>query len=91
MGDQKVRVFGLDFLRCIAIILVLIAHTFSLKFQNPTLETITFYSGLIGVEVFFVLSGFLIGSILIKTHNYSGVTSFSSIKSFLFLQVLLFP
>jgi peptidoglycan/LPS O-acetylase OafA/YrhL len=82
MGDQKIRVFGLDFLRCIAIILVLIAHTFSLKFQNPALETITFYSGLIGVEVFFVLSGFLIGSILIKNHNYSGITSFSSIKSF---------
>lgn len=82
MGDQKVRVFGLDFLRCIAIILVLIAHTFSLKFANSTLEIITRYWGLIGVEAFFVLSGFLIGSILIKTHNYSGITSFSSIKLF---------
>ena len=61
------RIFGLDLLRSIAILLVLFAHgDFILK------ENITNYNGIIkldGVDFFFVLSGFFIGGILIKKLN----------------------
>jgi peptidoglycan/LPS O-acetylase OafA/YrhL len=66
------RVFGLDVLRAIAIIFVLIAHT---GFLLPTKynDSISTFCGFIGVEVFFVLSGFLIGGILIKLQQgFSG-------------------
>jgi peptidoglycan/LPS O-acetylase OafA/YrhL len=58
----KSRIFGLDILRTIAIFIVVIAHSDgifikqSIGFPLPD-----------GVDLFFVLSGYLIGSILIKT------------------------
>jgi len=79
--DNK-RIFGLDLLRFIAILLVLINHTFELLTKNPLWLSIFYYCGLAGVEIFFVLSGFLIGTILIKTHNLQPVTGFNSIKTF---------
>lgn len=61
------RIFGLDLLRSIAILLVLFAHgDFILK------ENLHNFNGIIkldGVDFFFVLSGFLIGGILIKKLN----------------------
>lgn len=66
---QLPRVFGLDLLRSVAIILVTIVHSATLitdyfsEFPFITLPD--------GVDLFFVLSGFLIGSILIQTiHQY---------------------
>jgi peptidoglycan/LPS O-acetylase OafA/YrhL len=61
------RNFGLDLLRAGAIILVLISH-FSLVFiglLDPT--PVVQVTGFLGVELFFVLSGFLIGRILLST------------------------
>jgi peptidoglycan/LPS O-acetylase OafA/YrhL len=60
------RVFGLDFLRATAILLVLVAHA-SFMFLPLThrLEAV-WMLGHLGVELFFVLSGFLIGAILAK-------------------------
>jgi len=52
----KERNFGLDIIRAISILFVLIAHRFELPIEL----------GLLGVQFFFVLSGFLIGQILIK-------------------------
>lgn len=58
------RNFGLDLLRFFAIIFVLINHG---SYQLPkTLKNINQYFYLDGVLLFFVLSGFLIGSIFIK-------------------------
>ena len=61
------RVFGLDLVRFVAVSLVLAAHAADAFFpvcQSPrTLETL----GVCGVELFFVLSGFLIGGIIIDT------------------------
>lgn len=61
------RVFGLDLVRFVAVSLVLAAHAgdvFYPVWQSPrTLETL----GVCGVELFFVLSGFLIGGIIIDT------------------------
>jgi peptidoglycan/LPS O-acetylase OafA/YrhL len=53
------RIYGLDILRAIAIIDILIGHSFYLVNQN-------FFGMFDGVNLFFVLSGFLIGKILIK-------------------------
>jgi len=59
---EKNRVFGLDILRATAIVLVLAAHTWPTKTH---LQWPHAFAAL-GVELFFVLSGFLIGGILIR-------------------------
>jgi peptidoglycan/LPS O-acetylase OafA/YrhL len=65
--DIENRVFGLDLMRFVAIFWVLILHGNQIivkSFPNfPTFGIID------GVDIFFVLSGFLIGSILIKIVN----------------------
>ena len=65
---KKQRVFGLDVVRAIAILLILCSHSTILIFpesQSTLIKIIQFF-GTIGVDLFFVLSGFLIGGILIK-------------------------
>ena len=65
---KKQRVFGLDVVRTLAILLILCSHSTILIFpesQSTLIKTIQFF-GTIGVDLFFVLSGFLIGGILIK-------------------------
>jgi peptidoglycan/LPS O-acetylase OafA/YrhL len=65
---QNKRVFGLDLVRTIAIILVVVSHcTFILheETNNPILVAIRSL-GAIGVDLFFVLSGYLIGGILLN-------------------------
>ncbi len=55
----KERNFGLDLIRVISIILVLISHSTEVPYELGT----------VGVQFFFVLSGFLIGQILIRDLN----------------------
>jgi peptidoglycan/LPS O-acetylase OafA/YrhL len=61
---------GLDIVRSVAILLVLAAHGTAFygsvlaRFGNP--DTFSWLSGFLGVELFFSLSGFLIGGILIQ-------------------------
>lgn len=63
---SETRVFGLDFLRALAILLVLVAHA-SFMFLPLTHRLEAWWMlGHLGVELFFVLSGFLIGAILVK-------------------------
>src|SRR4051812_22345461 len=65
--DTKDRLFGLDILRCIAILLVLFAHTsFVLPISPAARSFCLTYFGFTGVEIFFVLSGFLVGAIFLK-------------------------
>ena len=59
---EKNRVFGLDILRAMAIVLVLAAHTWPTKAHQQWPHAFA----VLGVELFFVLSGFLIGGILIR-------------------------
>ncbi|MDQ6625930.1 MAG: acyltransferase, partial [Verrucomicrobiota bacterium] len=61
------RIFGLDFLRTAAILSVVCAHGFVVLYPHfgPALGVLG-HGGFYGVELFFVLSGFLIGQLLIK-------------------------
>lgn len=78
------RVFGLDLLRAIAILLVVLSHSrwMTEGFPKP-IRALLHGSGILGVELFFVLSGFLIGGILLKQFEKNGNSlSFSDIKHF---------
>ena len=61
------RVFGLDLLRAAAILMVIYAHAFVVLYPHFG-EPLGYFGhgGFYGVELFFVLSGFLIGGILIR-------------------------
>jgi len=66
-GPQQ-RVFGLDLMRAVAILAVLLTHS-QLLLPPPARAAIRGFAsmaGSLGVELFFVLSGFLIGSILLS-------------------------
>ena len=66
------RIHGLDILRAVAIILVLYCHGISFIYNSlpSTFANYTFFtSGHFGVDIFFVLSGFLIGNIILKQIN----------------------
>ncbi|MFB9079400.1 acyltransferase family protein [Flavobacterium procerum] len=58
------RIFGLDILRCTAILFVVFGHG-NLFFSGSTARYLDYFV-LDGVSIFFVLSGYLIGGILIK-------------------------
>jgi len=61
------RIYGLDILRAIAILTVVVAHS---SMMLPASISQYFYRYMIdGVSIFFVLSGFLIGTILLKKIN----------------------
>ena len=70
------RVYGLDIFRAIAITVVVMTH--GRIIADGLFDFVPFIPWLDGVELFFVLSGFLIGSILIKTayknNGLSGAT-----------------
>lgn len=79
MGNQKDRFIGLDVLRSMAILLVLLRHgQFLLEQQHKNTIVSFLVDRLDGVVIFFVLSGFLIGSILLKNASYS----FKTLKVF---------
>lgn len=78
--DYSSRVYGLDVFRALAIIFVVMGHGgFLLDASAPGFPYIWLIDG---VELFFVLSGFLIGSILFKLLDKDQLTSFKDLLSF---------
>ncbi|NCP51979.1 MAG: acyltransferase [Flavobacteriales bacterium] len=78
----KNRIFGLDVVRAIAISMVVMAHAmFIFKGYNHSFFDVLNIFGFLGVEIFFVLSGFLIGGILFRIFKSNHV-SFKDVKHF---------
>ncbi len=77
--DAGKRIFGLDLLRFFAIFFVLLGHSAILIPTTYKTEVKSFV--LDGVAIFFVLSGFLIGNILLKQIK-KGETSFNDLFTF---------
>lgn len=78
MNDRKQistkRFFGLDFLRALSISLLLFSHC-SWIYNSPALiGRMQDASGFVGVELFIVLSGFLIGGILYRQFLHENYT-----------------
>lgn len=61
------RIFGLDLMRATAILLVLAGHcAWIFPKSNTVFTALLALAGFLGVEIFFVLSGFLIGQIIYR-------------------------
>lgn len=83
LTNKKERIEGLDLMRSIAILMVLFYHAWI--FVSPFFQNIgmLFFLGFWGVELFFVLSGFLVGGIFIKKFiNHKTEITHSFIVSF---------
>ena len=77
--NYKKRVFGLDLMRALAIMFVILGHAVMLQKADTNFPWIPLIDG---VNLFFVLSGFLIGGIIIKTFDQPDPPSFKTIKTF---------
>lgn len=81
--DFERRNFGLDVMRAIAISLVFVIHLLFNFF--PSDWWVLWYLAYLGVDVFFVLSGFLIGHLLLQAiEQENGRFGFLALKRFLF-------
>ena len=76
------RIFGLDLFRSIAIILVVLTHGAAIL-EVAGLEKFPFIKMIDGVDLFFVLSGYLIGGILIKQATASQQFNFKDLVHFM--------
>jgi peptidoglycan/LPS O-acetylase OafA/YrhL len=78
MNDRKQisakRFFGLDFLRALSISLLLFSHSSWIYNSSGILGKMQDASGFLGVELFIVLSGFLIGGMLYKQFLHENYT-----------------
>jgi len=75
------RVYGLDIFRSFAILFVLVGH--SLEHSKVAAQVQTFgHLGILGVELFFVLSGFLIGGIIMRLIDQNRFHSVVDISAF---------
>ena len=69
IANSQNRIFGLDVLRATAILMVVSSHVLWIYPKSSALiSTFLELFGFWGVELFFVLSGFLIGSILYQSY-----------------------
>jgi len=69
LNKTKERIFGLDLMRAVAVTWVLLTHSLWINPNlNATIAGVFGLGGTLGMESFFVLSGFLIGRILVKEY-----------------------
>lgn len=70
LSNNQKRIFGLDLMRAAAILLVLFGHcSWIFSGGNGIFIQLMALSGFLGVEIFFVLSGFLIGRIIYRQYT----------------------
>lgn len=79
--DNSQRVFGLDILRTLAIILVLLGHSSGII--CPAFPRFPWIPLPDGVDLFFVLSGFLVGGMLMDGIRSDGQLSFTDLRQFI--------
>ena len=80
--DYSKRIFGLDLMRAVAILMVVFSHLFwIMPNAKGVLPDFMSIAGVMGVEMFFVLSGFLIGRIMYRLYT-SDDFSFSQVYYF---------
>jgi peptidoglycan/LPS O-acetylase OafA/YrhL len=73
MATPQSRVVGLDVFRSLAILMVLASHyILATATQSPFRDNLVTDLAVYGVELFFVLSGFLIGGILMRELEHGG-------------------
>jgi peptidoglycan/LPS O-acetylase OafA/YrhL len=72
--NTKKRFFGLDFLRVLAVSMILFSHSSWIYNSTGILGKLQDMSGFFGIELFIVLSGFLIGGILYKQFQHGNYT-----------------
>ncbi len=77
---EKKRIFGLDFLRAFAILCVVHAHGSHLL--NDSFSHLTRIPLPHGVDMFFVISGFLIGTSFLKYSEHNGIIDSSKTLRF---------
>lgn len=75
------RIFGLDIFRALAIFLVVCGHG-GFLLNNTFLDNFPFIRMIDGVDLFFVLSGFLIGGILLKETNQNKKFGLKELSTF---------
>jgi peptidoglycan/LPS O-acetylase OafA/YrhL len=75
------RIFGLDLFRAIAILLVVFSHG-TLILRGTHLEGFPYWRMIDGVDFFFVLSGFLIGGILLRQINEENAFGWPALRRF---------
>lgn len=81
MTQSGGRVYGLDIFRSLAVLFVLWGHTLEHS-QPPEWARLLGRLGGVGVELFFVLSGFLIGGILIDLIDKGRLTNLREARAF---------
>lgn len=79
--NSSQRIFGLDIFRALAIFLVVCGHG-GFLLNNTFLDNFPFIRMIDGVDLFFVLSGFLIGGILLKEINQNKKFGFYDLSVF---------
>ena len=90
LQNNNYRIPGLDGLRAISIIIVILKHLLSQKYLDSSLKSVPIlFDGLFGVNVFFIISGFLITTLLLREEEKTGTVV---IRSFYLRRVLrIFP
>ena len=81
-NPHSLRYFGLDLMRTFAIILVVLSHG-AFLLEGSFLDGFPYIKIMDGVDLFFVLSGFLIGGILLKEINRQETFGIQALLKFL--------
>ena len=90
MEKINYRIPSLDGLRAISIIIVILRHLLSQNYLSPNFEKVPLlFDGQFGVNIFFIISGFLITTLLLREVEKRGSIS---IRKFYFRRIIrIFP